>query len=99
MPYRIEQCALNRRTPSGSITLIAGNRWTSRTKRSALTAIPLWPRGDGLAYLKEYCETGDTDVLHIIPTDPADLPTTSRERGFANLDFHFTDHGANIGGK
>ena len=57
---------------------------------------------DALAYLKEYCETGDTDArffLHIIPANPTDLPADRRERGFANLYFHFTDHGADIGGK
>ena len=56
--------------------------------------------GGNLAYLKENCETGDTDArffLHIFPADPADLPATSREHGFVNLDFHFTDHGARAG--
>ena len=35
--------------------------------------------------------------LHIIPADPADLPADGRERGFANLDFWFGDHGARTG--
>ena len=59
-------------------------------------------RGNGLAYLKEPCEEGDVVArffLHIFPDDPADLPADGREFGFANLDFQFTDHGADIGGK
>ena len=50
-----------------------------------------------LTYIKKSCAAGDTDArffLHIIPTDPADLPADRRERGFVNLDFKFTDHGA-----
>ena len=57
-------------------------------------------RGNRLAYLKENCAAGDTDArffLHIIPVDTADLPTNWRERGFANLDFQFGDHGAYAG--
>ena len=60
----------------------------------------LYLRGESLAYLKEPCAEGDTDArffLHIIPTDLADLPADRRERGFANLDFHFADHGAYAG--
>ena len=60
----------------------------------------LYLRGNSLAYLKEPCAEGDTDArffLHIIPTDLADLPADRRERGFANLDFHFADHGAYAG--
>ena len=55
-----------------------------------------------LAYIKEPCAPADADarfVLHIFPTDPADLPADRREFGFDNLDFHFTDHGADIVGK
>ena len=57
-------------------------------------------RGNSLAYLKEPCAAGDADArffLHIIPVDPAELPADGRERGFANLDFQFADHGARIG--
>ena len=57
-------------------------------------------RGNGLAYLKENCDQGDADArffLHIFPADPADLPADWRERGFANLDFQFADHGAYAG--
>ena len=53
-----------------------------------------------LAYIKEHCEQGDADArffLHITPANPADLPPDRRDAGFANLDFHFADHGARIG--
>ena len=59
-------------------------------------------RGGVLAYLKEPCAPGDADArffLHIFPADPADLPADGRELGFANLDFQFAEHGADIGGK
>ena len=54
-------------------------------------------RGNALTYLKEPCAPGDTDAwffLHIFPADPADLSADRREFGFANMDFHFADHGA-----
>ena len=60
----------------------------------------LYLRGNSLTYLKTPCAPGDTDArffLHTTPADVADLPTDRRERGFANLDFHFTDHGAHTG--
>ena len=60
----------------------------------------VYMRGNTLAYIKEPCSEGDTDVrffLHITPANPADLPAASRELGFANLDFQFADHGARIG--
>ena len=59
-------------------------------------------RGNTLAYLKESCAEGDTYarfLLHIIPTNPSELPADWRERGFENLDFQFADHGARIDGK
>ena len=62
----------------------------------------LYLSGNVLAHLKEPCAPDDTDAhffLHIFPADPADLPAASRELGFANLDFQFADHGADIGGK
>ena len=60
----------------------------------------LYLSGNSLAYLKEPCAAGDTDArffLHIFPADPDGLPAARREFGFANLDFHFTDHGAYAG--
>ena len=62
----------------------------------------LYLSDDDLVYLKEPCAQGDTDArffLHIFPADLADLPADSRERGFANLDFQFSDYGARIDGK
>ena len=53
-----------------------------------------------LTYLKIPCAPGDTHArffLHITPINPTDLPTPNRELGFANLDFHFADHGAYAG--
>ena len=62
----------------------------------------LYLSGNSLAYLKEPCAPGDTAphfFLHIFPADLAALPADRRELGFANLDFQFADHGADIGGK
>ena len=62
----------------------------------------VYMRGNALTYLRSPCAPEDTAAhffLHIIPTDPADLPADSHESGFANLDFQFADHGADIGGK
>ena len=62
----------------------------------------VYARGNTLAYLKENCDAGDADArffLHIFPANPADLPANWRERGFANLDFRFAEHGVDINGK
>ena len=67
----------------------------------AQSRFDLYLRGNALTYLKTPCAEGDANArffLHIIPTDVADLPADRRERGFANLDFHFADHGADIVG-
>ncbi len=61
----------------------------------------LYLRDNALTYLKAPCAAGDTHArffLHITPVNHADLPAPNRERGFANLDFHFADHGAYAGG-
>ena len=68
----------------------------------AQSGFDVYQSGNSLAYLKEPCAAGDADArffLHIFLVDPADLPADSRELGFANLDFQFADHGADIGGK
>ena len=62
----------------------------------------LYLSGNTLAYIKSPCAESDTDArffLHITPADPTNLPAANRERGFANLDFHFADHGAYAGNK
>ena len=60
----------------------------------------IYLRDNTLAYIKTPCAPADTHArffLHIIPTDPTNLPAANRERGFVNLDFHFADHGAYAG--
>ena len=69
---------------------------------AAQSRFDLYLSGNTLAYLKEPCADSDANArffLHIIPADVADLPADRRERGFANLDFHFANHGARIGDK
>ena len=69
---------------------------------AAQSAFDVYISDDGLAYLKEPCAAGDAGArffLHIFPADPAALSADSRERGFANLDFRFGDHGAYAGDK
>ena len=69
---------------------------------AAQSDFDLYLRDNTLIYLKEPCAAGDTDArffLHIIPASLADLPADRRERGYANMDFRFVDHGADIGGK
>ena len=66
----------------------------------AQSRFDLYLRDNTLTYLKEPCAEGDADArffLHIIPAAPSDLPADARERGFANMDFHFADHGAYAG--
>ena len=60
----------------------------------------VYMRDNALTYIKTPCALADTHArffLHIIPANPADLPAPNRERGFANLDFQFADHGAYAG--
>ena len=70
-------------------------------KPVAQSHFDLYLRDNALTYIKKtHCAEGDTDarfLLHIIPADLADLPADARERGFANLDFRFADHGARVG--
>ena len=69
-------------------------------KPVAQSHFDLYLRDNAVTYIKAPCAEGDTDarfLLHIIPADPADLPADARERGFANLDFKFADHGAYAG--
>ena len=65
-----------------------------------LSDFDVYLRGNDLAYLKEPCAPTDSDArffLHIFPANPAYLPYDRPERGFANLDFRFADHGAYAG--
>ena len=52
----------------------------------------VYRNGRKLTYFKKPCAPVDVQakfVLHVIPTDPADLPAHRRRFGFDNLDFHF----------
>ena len=58
--------------------------------------------GDALVYIKEPCRLADAEArffLHIVPSDPADLPAARVEIGFDNLDFQFAEGGEHLGGK
>ncbi len=69
---------------------------------AAQSRFDLYLRDNTLAYIKDPCAAGDTDArffLHIVPANPADLPMGRRERGFENLDFQFSEHGAYAGDK
>ena len=69
-------------------------------KPVAQSDFDMYIRNGVLAYIKTPCAEDDTAArffLHIIPADLADLPAVWREYGFANLDFHFADHGAYAG--
>ena len=60
----------------------------------------LYISDNALTYLKAPCNEDDAHArffLHITPVNVADLPAAARERGFANLDFRFADHGAFAG--
>ena len=60
--------------------------------------------GGRLVYVREDCSAADVEtrfILHVRPSDPADLPEERRERGFDDLDFRFRDgdHGFGEGGR
>ena len=58
--------------------------------------------GETLVYVKEHCRLADVEArffLHIIPSDPADLPAARVESGFDNLDFQFAEGGEYWDGK
>ena len=55
-----------------------------------------------LVYVKEPCETADTEArffLHITPERAGDLPEERRQYGFDNLDFAFFPNGALFEGR
>ena len=62
----------------------------------------LYLRGDVLAYVREPCVPEDTSTrffLHLVPSDPADLPSHRKRWGFDNRDFRFQKAGATRDGK
>ena len=55
-----------------------------------------------LLYFRESCAAADTTAeffLHIVPEDPADLPTERRDAGFAHAGFKFVRQGGHFDGK
>ena len=60
--------------------------------------------GGRLIYVRESCAAADIEtrfILHVRPSDPADLPEERRGHGFDDLDFWFRegDHGFGEGGR
>ena len=56
-------------------------------------------RGNALVYLRDACDAADVEArffLHV--TAAATLPPARRRRGFGNLDFDFSEHGAVVDG-
>ena len=56
--------------------------------------------GRKLIYRKEPCAPADTQakfVLHVVPTDPANLRADRQRYGSENLDFHFGWYGSYLG--
>lgn len=50
---------------------------------------------DRLIYIKDDCDTADVAprfFLHVIPSDPTDLPLKRQEYSFDNIDFNFYEH-------
>ena len=69
---------------------------------AARSDFAVYRAGDALVYLKEPCVAADGEakfMLHIYPSDGADLPTGRAEFGFANADFRFVERGALFDGK
>ncbi len=60
----------------------------------------VYRNGRKLIYFKEPCAPADiqaTFVLHVVPTDPTDLPVRRQPYGSENLDFHFDWRGSWLG--
>ena len=56
--------------------------------------------GRKLIYFKKPCGPADVQakfVLHVVPTDPADLPVRRQQYDSDNLDFYFHQHGFYLG--
>lgn len=51
------------------------------------SSFDVWLDGDRLLYVKDHCGFQETFFLHVVPTDPNDLPDHGKEWGFDNLDF------------
>ena len=56
----------------------------------------IYHRDDALIYFKQPCAVEDVQtrfILHLYPTDPADLPERGNHARFDNHDFSFADYG------
>ena len=66
---------------------------------AAQSVYNLYRQDNTLIYLKQPCTAADTQArffLHILPADPADLPTTRQPAGFDNHDFAFAERGIRL---
>ena len=71
-------------------------------KPVARSRFDIYLRGDTLAYIREPCVREDTATrffLHLLPSDPADLPSHRKRWGYDNLDFGFGKAGSIRDGK
>ena len=69
---------------------------------AARATFDLYLQDNNLHYVRESCAPPDTAArfyLHIIPSDPADLPPERQQYGIANRDFAFPLRGASFDGK
>ena len=69
---------------------------------AARATFDLYLQDNNLHYVRESCAPPDTAArfyLHIIPSDPADLPEERQQYGIANRDFAFPLRGASFDGK
>ena len=61
----------------------------------------IYTRQNAILFGKQHCSEQDFAarlILHIFPSDPANLPVARRQRGFENLDFHFDRRGVRLDG-
>ena len=66
---------------------------------SAQSNFDVYRKGIALTYFKQPCTEADTAarfLLHVIPTNLADLPEDRQRHGFDNLDFTFSQHGSHF---
>ena len=75
-----------------------------RAEQIADAPFEVYRDGGRLIYVRESCAADDVEarfILHVYPSDPADLPEHRRGSGFDDLDFWFRegDHGFEEGGR
>ena len=84
--------------PLGKTAAIDPHRaaWTLPGAPVARGRFDLHLDGPSLTYFKENCRPEDTAArffLHLVPSNPAELPAHRRANGFDNLDFDFWENG------